>query len=103
MPASSLDPERLLGAAARLARTGDAAGEAADEMLDHLVMLGQHEAQAAVDQCLEQAADTLRALEDEVLAVHQRLTAAARRAGETEDSVDRAVAAAAEETKGYFT
>lgn len=87
MPSSSTDPERLLAAASRLGAVRDHVAALGEELLDQLVVLGDREVQVAVDGMLEQAADTVRAIESETTELHLRLANVARRAEDTERRV----------------
>ncbi|MGZ4598730.1 MAG: hypothetical protein ACXVYY_05555 [Oryzihumus sp.] len=60
----SVDPATLLAVSERLARAREEAFALSGELLDHYVETGDTLTQHAVDQLVEQAADTLRALTD---------------------------------------
>ena len=60
----SVNPSVLLAVADRLARARDEAFDVSNELLDHFVETGDTVTQHAVDELVEQAADTLRAITD---------------------------------------
>jgi hypothetical protein len=80
MPSSSVDPERLVGLAATLENLRAVARQGADEVLEHFPEVGDRSTQTALDAFLEQAADTLRAVDAESgeLAGRLRIAAATR-------------------------
>lgn len=77
MPSSSVDPERLLGLGAILESLRAVAREGADEVLGHFPEVGDRPTQNALDGFLEQAADTLRAIDAESGELAGRLRIAA--------------------------
>lgn len=90
MPAASeVDPELLAAAAERVATARDEVHEAAEAILRQIVDTGERRAQAAVDAMVEQAADVLRALTEELTATSRGLRAAGQRYAETERGIVR--------------
>lgn len=87
MPGARVDPEYLLGLAGVLAPLRARARDGAEELLGHFTVLGDRETQRAVDALLEQAADTLRALDQEATEQALRLQETARRADHAERGV----------------
>jgi hypothetical protein len=77
MPSSSVDPERLLGLGAALEDLRAVARDGAEEVLGHFPELGDRPTQNALDELLEQLADTLRALTAESTELSGRLRIAA--------------------------
>lgn len=57
------DPDQLRAVGAASARLGRCAGEAAEDLLDALPMLGDHATQRAVDEAVESLVDALRGVE----------------------------------------
>lgn len=93
MAARSVDPERVRSAAARLAAVRDRGHLLDDDLLAHLVVLGEREVQVAVDGALEQAADTMRALTAQAAELALGLESAARREPEADGDARRATEA----------
>lgn len=62
MPPSHPRPEDLTALSAALSATGDHAAGADDEVLDHMVTVGDHTTQAAVEGVVDHAVDALREL-----------------------------------------
>lgn len=62
MPPSHPRPEDLTALSAALSDTGDHCAEAGEELLDHLVTVGDHTTQAALEEVVDGAVDTLREL-----------------------------------------
>ena len=63
MPPARVDPDRLRSLGAALEALRECAGEAAEELLEHLPEVGDRETQAALDGWVEQVADLLRAVD----------------------------------------
>ena len=63
MPPARVDPDRLRSLGAALEPLRECAGEAAEELLEHLPEVGDRETQAALDGWVEQVADLLRAID----------------------------------------
>lgn len=84
MPSQSSDSARLHGVADALAPLREVSGEGAEETLALYVDLGEPTVQRALDTCLEQVADVLRALEGEAGEQVSRLLLASRQLGVTE-------------------
>jgi hypothetical protein len=83
MPSSPVSPERLLALAAALEPLRETARAGAEEALGHLPEVGDRQTQVALDEFLEQLADTLRALDAEATELAARLRIAARPATRT--------------------
>lgn len=62
MPPSHPRPEDLTALSAALSGTGDRCAEAGEELLDHLVTVGDHTTQAALEEVVDGAVDALREL-----------------------------------------
>lgn len=63
------DPEQLRAVGAAGGRLGRCAGEAADELLDALPIVGDHASQRAVDDAVDSLVAALRAIEVDALGV----------------------------------
>lgn len=87
MPGARVDPEYLLGLAGALAPLRTCARDGAEELLGHFAVLGERATQRVVDTLLEQAADTLRAVDQEATEQALRLQETARRADHGERGV----------------
>jgi hypothetical protein len=91
MPSASVDPERLLALSRALAPLRETSREGAETLLGHFVETGEREAQTAVDAFLEQAADTLRAIDAVASELASRLRIAAQSAETTEHRAAQSV------------
>jgi uncharacterized protein YukE len=80
----SVDPAVIAAVANRLARARDEAFDVSNELLEHYVETGDAASQHAVDQLVEQAADTLRALTDALTDTTRRIRLAAQRYAEAD-------------------
>ena len=93
----TVDPSVLLTAADRLTRARDEAFDASTELLDHYVETGDTLTQHLVDQLVEQAADTLRALTDALAGTSRALLAASRHYAEADQAALRGLPDPAED------
>lgn len=62
MPPSHPRPEDLAALSTALSDTGDHCAEAGEEILDHMVTVGDHSTQAELEDVVDRAADVLREL-----------------------------------------
>lgn len=62
MPPSHPRPEDLAVLSSALSDTGDHCAAAGEELLDHLVTVGDHPTQVALEEAVDGAADVLREL-----------------------------------------
>ncbi len=62
MPPSHPRPEDLATLSAALSDTGDHCAAAGEDLLDHLVTVGDHTTQAALEEVVDGAVDVLREL-----------------------------------------
>lgn len=84
MPSASVDPERLLALSSALGPLREASRDGAEEVLGHFVEAGDRETQLAIEAFMDQAADTLRALDAAATELAGRLRVAAQSAAATE-------------------
>jgi hypothetical protein len=77
MPPAPVDPGRLRALGSALARWQECAGAGADEVLGHLVEVGDADTQSALDDYLDVVADLLRRIEAGTSETAERLRAAA--------------------------
>jgi hypothetical protein len=95
MPREPVASDLLPALAAALAPVRDAARDGADEVLAHYPDLGDREAQSALEQYLEQAADLLREVEASAVDLMTRIGVGGGPAGPAGSVPERAAAARA--------
>lgn len=84
MPPAPVDPERLLALGTALEALRECARDGADEVLAHLVEVGDRETQSAIDAYLDLVADLLREIDASASEVFDQLRIAASRSGDHE-------------------